>query len=700
MKKFLTISIILFFIVANIINSHVTNTRVDKDSPYFAKIEKKDIYIAKNQKWEKVNLVGVNLDNTKPGTFPLENNVSEEEFLRWIGYIYDMGANCIKVPNLMGETFYSALQKFNENKKEPMYLIQGIYFDETYLNNGYDPQSIDTKATFNTNVKLIIDSVHGNPYNYNKPDILQHYKFDVSDYIIGYTLGIDFAKHDLIYTEIMNENNIFRGDYLYTTSNASSFEAYLASVGEYLIDYEYKTYKKQSLIGFIGSTSRHITSGKVNPIDMSILSEDEDDDKYKDYVDPENIKSKGRLKTGIYASYNVYPSYTEVREYENNLDEYFKKINGYHSMPVIIGEYGIPSSRSGGDFNIASDTMGVINEKEQGEALVSILKSINEANMAGSFIAQFQDGWHASSSNTKDLKILDKSAYWSDAQTYSQSFGIMAFDPGKKQSICYPDDSIDEWNDDDIINENNSMSLSMKRDERYLYFMVKAAEDFTDKEIYIDLDITPNSGTKKSSQYNLEFDDEVDFIININGRENSAIKVHEYYNRFNFDKDKKANKARPDLISKTKDMDVFSDINIQIRPKMYNEMTEQFEEEVIYETGKLIHGNANPNSDEFNSVSDFYRGNDYVEIRIPWGLLNFTDPTIKQIQDDFYEIYHMKSIMINNINVGVTIKDIENNEAIRLSSGEYNLDGWIKPTYNERLKQSYYILKKELKRLS
>lgn len=699
MKRFLVISIILFFFIANIIGSHITNTRVDESSPYFTKIEKKNIYIAKNQKWENLNIVGVNIDNTKPGSFPLENHVSEEEFTRWIKYIYDMGANCIKVPNLMGEKFYSALQKFNENKEDPLYLIQGIYFDETYLKDGYDPQNMNVKKAFKTNVKLIIDSVHGNPYNYDKPDILQFYKFDVSDYVLGYTLGIDFAKHDLIYTEIMNESTTFKGDYLYTTDNASSFESYLASVGDYLIDYEYDIYKKQRLIGFIGSASNHITSGKANPVNMSILSKDEDDEKYKDYIDPQNIKSKRNLETGIYASYNVYPSYTEIKEYENNISQYFKNINDYHSMPVIIGEYGIPSSRSGGDFNIASEIMGVINEEEQGEALVSILKSIKEANIAGSFISQFQDGWHTSSSNTRNLKILDRSAYWSDAQTYSQSFGLMAFDPGSNESTSYPDDSIEEWENDHIIGQNDNIKLYMKSDEKYMYFMVKSSQDLLDKEIYIDLDITPKSGSKRSSQYNLEFDSEVDFIININQNKNSSIKVHEYYNRFNFEKEKKENKARPDLMNKTKDMDEFSNINIQIRPRMYNETTKKFEEEVIYETGRLTQGNANPKSDKFNSVSDFYIKNDYVEIRIPWLILNFTDPSTKQIQDDFYEIYHTKSIMINEIKAGVTIKDTKNNNTIRLNSSSYDLDGWITPKYHERLKQSYYILKKELKRL-
>ncbi|MDO7204912.1 hypothetical protein Q5M85_12950 [Paraclostridium bifermentans] len=84
-------------------------------------------------------------------------------------------------------------------------------------------------------------------------------------------------------------------------------------------------------------------------------------------------------------------------------------------------------------------------------------------------------------------------------------------------------------------------------------------------------------------------------------------------------------------------------------------------------------------------------------MRIPWGLINFMDPSTKQIQDDFYKEFKTKPLRINAINIGVTEKE-ENNTINRLNSKAYNLKGWNVPEYHERLKQSYYIVKDELKK--
>lgn len=696
MKKFLIISTIIFIFLTSHISEFISR-KVESSDYYFTKVIDKDIYITKNNKWEKFYIKGININSTKPGAYESENKVTYEEYFRWISSIYDMGINCIRVPNLMGHDFYKALEAFNRDKEEPIYLMQGIYFDETYLQDGYDPQSNKLKSIFKNNIKLIVDSIHGNPYNYDKPDILQSYTTSVSEYVLGYTVGIEFAEDDLIYTEIMNENKNYRGEYMYTDNDASSFESYLAQMGDYLAGYEMKTYEKQRLISFIGSSSYHIVSSRENPNENNIIS-DLSEDTYADkkYIDIENIKYKNNFKTGIVASYNIFPSASEIKEYQGNLQYYFEKINDYHTIPVLISELGIPSSRVANSFS-ENENDEYINEKEQGELLVQAYKDIKASNCAGGFIFEFQDSWSRSAWNTKDSKILDRSAYWSDAQTYSQNFGVMAFDPGKVESVSYPDESIDEWSTDDVISEDENISLSMKSDEKYLYFMINSLDkfDFTKDEIYIDLDVTPKSGVEQSSQFDLIFEKPVDFIININEKENSRVYVHEYYNEFTFNKNKKLNKTRPDLINHKYNMDEFSKIFIEVSPKMYVESSNSFIDEVNYETGKLVHGNTNPSSENFNSVSDFYIGDNYVEIRIPWALLNFMDPSTKQIKDDFYKEFKTKSLQIKELNVGCTIK--ENGLTVkRLKSESYDLDGWIMPKYHERLKQSYYILKEEL----
>lgn len=696
MKKFLAICIVIFVVALFTIGNILSSKSAPKDGTYFTKTKGKDIYIVQNDKWEKLEIVGVGLDSTKPGAFPSENLVNEEDYLRWIKDIYDMGANCIKVSNLMGANFYKALDKFNKDKKNPIYLMQGIYFDEKLLKNGKDPQGSKASSAFKDNIKLVIDSVHGNPYNKEKPDILQVYKTDISKYVIGYSLGIQFAKHDLIYTEIMNNKKPYDGKYMYTDKNSSSFESYLAKMGDYAVDYEFSTYKKQSLISFIGTSAHHIASSVENPNKKNILSSKDINEEFKNFIDVEDIKAKRGLKTGIVASYNIYPSYTELKEYDGNIGKYFEDINKHYSIPVIIGEIGVPSSRSGGDFNENTDK-GYITEQEQGKALVDIYKAVKKSKLAGCFIFEFQDSWYSSSWNTKDNKILDRSAYWSDAQTYSQSFGLMTFEPGRLKVTPYPDDKLDEWSEKNVISKDKDYSLSMQSDEKYLYFMIKSSDKTSLKkdDIYIDLDTTPKSGSKKSTQYGLQFDNPVDFIIKINDQGNSMVMAQEYYNGFDFYENKSLYEKRPDLIKHTPDMDYFSPIYIETRPKMFIKSQGETKEKVTYETGKLTKGNSNPESKDFNSAADYYMGNDYVEVRIPWALLNFMDPSTKQIADDFYENFKTKPMKINDINVGVTIK--ENEKVItRIKSTPYKLNGWSVPKYHERLKKSYYILKEEL----
>ena len=173
------------------------------------------------------------------------------------------------------------------------------------------------------------------------------------------------------------------------------------------------------------------------------------------------------------------------------------------------------------------------------------------------------------------------------------------------------------------------------------------------------------------------------------------VAVHEYYNGFNFYENKTLYEQRPDLMDHTPNMDYFSPIFIATRPKMYVESLKQTQEKLTYETGKLVKGNANPNSKDFNSVADYYIGDNYVEVRIPWGLLNFMDPSTKQIEDDFYKEFKTKPLKIDDIKVGVTLKE-EEKTLSRLNSVTYNLDGWMMPKYHERLKQAYYIVKDEL----
>ena len=107
------------------------------------------------------------------------------------------------------------------------------------------------------------------------------------------------------------------------------------------------------------------------------------------------------------------------------------------------------------------------------------------------------------------------------------------------------------------------------------------------------------------------------------------------------------------------------------------------------ETGKLVYGNGDPESENYNSLADFIFFDGGAEIRIPWNLLNFSDPSRKHIHDDYYENYGVEKLKIDSLFIGVGTPDGEG----EIKMNQYDLKEWGNSLkYRERLKKSYYML--------
>ncbi|MGG5461780.1 hypothetical protein [Clostridium sp. B9] len=678
MKKFLYFSIVIFLVV--ILGwSFIEKVACLRDEvTSFSRVEDKNILVND----EKFTLKGINISSVEPGGFTGDFKASEEDYLRWFGYIDDLKVNSLRVSGLMDADFYNALYEFNSRREKPIYLLQGISFNDEYINDGFGLQSETVTKDMEDEIKKVIDAIHGNKEPFLTSNSDEIYSKDVSNYVIGYTLGNGLAYNDVIYSELMNTLGDFKGKYVYSKDGASDTEKYIAYLADYIVSYESNTYKSQRLISFVASDKDSINS-EAGIKDRTL----------KRYVDIEKLGTTEELKSGLFVSYNVSILKDEFTRESQNIYEYFKELNEVHTIPVVISEYSVPSARMAGDF-IRDEEKGYITEKEQGELLLEGYKAIKESGCAGSFLFEWQDCWYRSSWNTKELVTLDKSAYWSNAQVYSQNFGLLAFDPGKEKSISYPDNTIEEWDLDDIVSESEDVSLSMKSDEKYLYFMAKFNESIGDEDrLFIDLNITPKSGSKINSELGLEFEEEADFIISLGKNIQSELLVHEYYDSYKFIENTKKLKVNPNDIDVQKNGEGFSVVRLHSRERTYSEITNSFKEAKAYETGRLILGNGNPNSQEFNSISDYFIGEDYIEIRVPWALLNFKDPTTKTIHDDYYSTFGFEGLVIDAISVGVTLKS--GDESHRVSSAKYELSGWTMPKYHERLKESYYIIKEE-----
>jgi hypothetical protein len=136
------------------------------------------------------------------------------------------------------------------------------------------------------------------------------------------------------------------------------------------------------------------------------------------------------------------------------------------------------------------------------------------------------------------------------------------------------------------------------------------------------------------------------------------------------------------------------------RPLFLPQTKEYIPLEVFY-AGKLLHGNSNPASPDYNNLADFYISpeNRAIELRIPWMLLNAADPSTKMFFGDLYddnkkddEVFGTNPVQIN----GIYFEPRRAGSSISTEPGYFTWFAWgDSPSYHERLKESYYMIQKK-----
>ena len=744
MKKFIiaACAVFLCLFVANYAYYHLgiyIDLHPDQEVTTFMKTDADTIYMEQDGQYEPFEIRGVNLGVGIPGEWATDYAIDKQTYLRWFGWIQEMGANTIRVYTILHDDFYNAFYEYNtgrvQQELEPLWLIHGVWVNDYTQNSHRDAYDDDFLQTLLDDCRTVVDILHGKKslslgYGLGSGS----YRKDVSPWVIGYILGVEWEDVTVAYTnEKYPERASYSGTYMYTTADATPFEAMLCQVGDKIIEYETERYKQQRLVAFSNwpTTDPFLYPAAITNFFMKCAQ-----------VDVEHIKTTDAFLSGHFASYHVYPYYPDYMNYvlnpveiqdtdplwddeQNNMTiyhsngvsyktalsgneqedyydstgrvntyyAYLKMLNRHHTIPVVISEYGVSTGRGMAQRDINTNrNQGHMSEQEQGEAIISCYEDIMAAGSAGSCVFTWQDEWFKRTWNTMHAVDLDKTPYWSDYQTNEQYFGLLSFDPGETESVCYVDGDVSEWGEDDIVLSQSGGSLSMKYDEKFIYFYAEqAGYDPEADTLYIPIDTTPKSGSTYCENYGIIFDRPCDFVIRINGRDNSRVVVQERYEvmRAMFMHETEDEDAYLDVPDPDSPSFRYIDLMLQTATPLLTGNWQASSE--VYETGKLLYGNANPEDSSFNSLADFCFTENGVEIRIPWQLLNFGNPSEMMIHDDYYEHYGVEFISIDEMYVGVALEGASQGR-IRMAS--FPLEGWGKDvTSHERLKQSYYMLK-------
>lgn len=694
---------------------------------FTAKVEGRDFYVYSNGSWHKKFLKGVNMGVGKPGAFPGEFAITKAEYLRWFQYISDMNADVIRVYTTLKPDFYDALYEFNKTAKKPLYLLQGVYLREdliTKLEDAYADNEVIKKDFIKTTQDLV-DIFHGQAKLPEKQGFASgEYKSDISKYVIGWVLGIEWDPMFVVRTNKANSSKRnYNGKFLYT-DKASPFEAFLCEVGDQAIAYEAEKYNMMRPLSY---TNWLTTDTIKHPNEPYINRED------KVEVNTEHIKYRSEFKPGMFASYHVYPYYPDFLNYQQdyvNFKDDSGKINTYraylrdlfkqHTMPVMVAEVGVPAARGMAHISAHSGyNQGKHDETEQGKIVTSLLQDIYAEGYFGGIIFTWQDEWFKKVWNTMHLDLPSQRPFWSNPQANEQQFGLLAFDPGKDKTICEVDGDIAEWQNDKPIYVSDNVELYAKSDEKYLYLLAKTNNfDFANDSLYIPIDSLPEQGNSHDTMRKLNFTRPAEFLLQIDGEKNSKILVDAYYDSFYYTYAEKRKLLDRKLTYRKKDNGIFNPMSLCISNPIFLPQDRKYLPFRSYETGILEYGDANPAHETYNSLTDFSSKNGNLEIRIPWQLLNIMDPSTKTAMADFYsnkgkkvesnfvreESFmnfdrndRIKAQTIEGMHIGAQVVKLGQTNSVPIGMGYYTWKSWTLPTFHERLKKSYYILQKTFK---
>lgn len=703
----------------------------------FMSVKDKTIFMERDGIAAPFEIRGVDMGSGMPGKWATDFAVDKETYKRWFKQIQELGANTIRIYTILHDDFYNAFYEYNQGREEPLYLLHGVWINDYIFNSHCDAYDDKLFGRLQEDCKTIVDIIHGKKelsLGYGTGS--GSYRKDISQWVIGYIIGVEWESSLVTYTNQKSEGlNHYEGEYLYTTEDATAFEGMLCRTGDHIIEYESKRYKQQRLVAFANWPT---TDPFVYPVLVA---------RYRNKVacvDVERIGSTDRFHAGMFASYHVYPYFPDYLEimkegdgysqdeiekrmgkhiwetirYHNSLlhgpdieeyleDQdyydsqgryntyiaYLRALNRYHSLPVVISEYGVTTGRGMAQQDVNTGrNQGHMTEQEQGQALIDCYRDIMDAGCAGSCVFTWQDEWFKRTWNTMNLVDLDNTAYWSDYQTNEQYFGLLTFEPGEEKSVCYVDGDDSEWTEEDLAIRFEDMELSIKYDEKFIYFLVKR-EGFQEEEdiLYIPIDITPKSGSTYCKEYDVSFERACDFLMVIHGKERSRILVQKRYEALLSTYGGSYYRRDPYVNPPDSDTPEFERIYL---PLVLSEVLPDPQGTDVggikYETGILRYGNGNPESEEFDSLADFIFGEDFVEIRVPWQLLNVSNPSKMTVHDDYFETYGIENLHIEGMHVGVGSAD---RREYRIPMGFVPLKGWgTKVTFHERLKKSYYVL--------
>ncbi|MEP7146658.1 MAG: polysaccharide deacetylase family protein [bacterium] len=672
--------------------------RFKTGNKYFSILETKIKNGENIQQWEPHFLKGVNLGVALPGYYPSEFSASYDTYLDWFRKIADMNANTVRVYTILPPQFYDAFAQYNiDNASKPLYILQGIWADETDSNNYLDKNYVEN---FQKEIKDVIDVIHGNAVIQERQGHAGGiFARDISSSVIGILLGREWEPLTVTLTNSKNKNNNYSGNFI-SLPQGTPMECWLAQMMDFTVQYETQLYEEQRPVSFVNwlptdpmyHNSEFIENKKVREYDNDIES-----------IDFRKFYITNLFKAGIYSAYHAYPYYPDFiyrdEKYKNvsnasgikdNYYAYLQDLKNHcPDMPLVIAEYGLPSSRGNSHYTLSGFRQGGYSEEEQADKNKILTEDILNTGCGGAVYFEWIDEWFKVSWLVTDFEVPpSRRKLWHNMENAEQNFGIVAIE----QRTKIIDGNENDWTEKEKLAEKNKYSVSAGSDAEYFYMKYQLDDfDFDKNNFYIGIDTYDKAkGDHKLPFLKKDLDRGIEFLINFNNKDSASILVDEPYSVYSdiYNDYVPVYSSKENYGGKFVREILLSNRN---RESLVGEKTDG----MVYDRSGLIYGNSS--NDKYSNSNWMWNEKDKIlELRLPWHLLNVSDPSSRNVLDDKKGTGEIESIETEGFHIYsyITDKKDENVKQIPDKNPEvYKWEKWEQPDYKSRPKRSYYMFK-------
>ena len=339
-------------------------------------------------------------------------------------------------------------------------------------------------------------------------------------------------------------------------------------------------------------------------------------------------------------------------------------------MPLLIAEFGVPSSWGNAHFSDSGMHHGGLDEVQQGHYNLRMLNNIRDSGYAGGLLFEWIDEWWKRTWIVDQLQMpRDRFRLWNNVTSPEENFGLLAFDLGE------PD--YDRWSA--TRGDGRIGQFRAAADAAFFHLRVQLDSGLQSGEVMtIGLDTYHDYLGESVLPDGVRTANRSEFALVITAPAEAQLYVTEVYDLLGIWHNTSGDGQL--YHSTATDGGRWMPVRWKNSGQHGSDDEQYFFPDALFEIGNLqvAAESASP-----SSLSAVVIGDKTVEIRLPWTLLQFTDPSTLSVLHDDRSTAERETAVSNGIAVSISF------DGELLESGRYRWQAWDEaPLTTERRKPS------------